>query len=169
MKIYFSKCNFSINNELNLKQGYLVFCLCMGRFGNQADHFLGSMTFAKELNRTLVLPSFHNAKYSDIFNETKLNEYHRSIPSQVFMQHIAPKYWPPSERTAFCWLPPDLITKESKCEMRNGYPSEAYWSSLGVDSFSKSVIFKFDYSEYEQWRQNYPPKDYPVIALKGNY
>ena len=148
-------------------KGYLIFCLCMGRFGNQADHFLGAMSFARKLNRTMVLPHFHSAKYSDYFNESKLNEYHRFISSNDFMKYVAPKHWPPDERTSFCWLPESMITSESKCDMKNGYPSEAYWSRLGIDSFRRSIIFSFDYSEHEKWREKYPPEKFKVIALKG--
>lgn len=59
------------------------------------------MSFAKELNRTLVVPPFityKNIPYSDWFKIEKLSEFHRIISAEDFMQYLAPKHWPEGER-----------------------------------------------------------------------
>ena len=81
--------------------GYIIYCPCMGRFGNQAEQFLGTLQFAKHLNRTLILPPFiEYVKYSiafipfgDYIQVQPLQEYHRVITMDHFMKRLAPIIW----------------------------------------------------------------------------
>merc|ERR1719339_231542 len=75
--------------------GYLAYCPCMGRFGNQADQFLGSLAFARGLGRTLILPPWimysatqgnvEFVAWDSVFNMTVLEEFHKVITMDEFM------------------------------------------------------------------------------------
>lgn len=60
---------------------YLTFCPCHGRLGNQLDQFVGVISFAKRLNRSLLMPGpltykseSVNYKFSEIFDLDTLNQ-----------------------------------------------------------------------------------------------
>ena len=80
----------------------------MGRFGNQADQFLGALAFAQGLNRTLVLPPWIvypssrpgtslKIPFDEWFRVDHVQEYHRAITMEDFMREFAPRVWPPGE------------------------------------------------------------------------
>ncbi|RNA29388.1 GDP-fucose O-fucosyltransferase 1 [Brachionus plicatilis] len=146
--------------------GYVFFCLCMGRFGNQADHLLGSMSFAKHLNRTLVVPPFRtykNVPFDEWFKLEDLEKYHRIISAEDFMKFIAPEYWTEKDRIGFCWS----YEPNQECKLKDGNPMENFWTELGVDRFPKSVNFILSFNDYEQWRIQFPASKYPVLAFRG--
>ncbi|KAK2181134.1 hypothetical protein NP493_409g01017 [Ridgeia piscesae] len=146
--------------------GYIFFCLCMGRFGNQADHFLGSLAFAKRINRTLVLPPFRtyrNVMFTEWFKQEVVAQYHRVILAEDFMKHLAPKHWPVGHRIGFCWLPQN---SDAKCVMKEGNPFGPFWDGLKVD-FDDYIIYHLSYYETERWNEEYPGDKYPVIAMRG--
>ncbi|XP_076033993.1 O-fucosyltransferase 1 [Oratosquilla oratoria] len=159
--------------------GYILYCPCMGRFGNQADHFLGSLGFAKGLNRTLVLPPWVEYKpgisksiqvpFDTYFKTEPLNTIHRVMTMEEFMKKLAPKIWPPEKRVAFCYM---ARHNSEGCNAKEGNPFGPFWDTYDVD-FVGSQFYKplnYDVHHHDmavKWNQEFPPSEWPVLAFVG--
>lgn len=145
--------------------GYVFFCLCMGRFGNQAEHFLGGLSFAKAVNRTLVLPGFRtykNIPFDDWFKVEPIAEYHKKvILAEDFMADLAPEHWPVGKRTGFCYAP-----RDGTCVMKNGNPFTNFWDEYGVDFDDIHPLEEY-YANTQRFMSRYPGDKYPVLAMRG--
>ncbi|EDO34766.1 predicted protein [Nematostella vectensis] len=160
-------------------EGFVVYCPCMGRFGNQADQFLGALAFAKGLNRTLVLPPWivypsqrpggsERISFDSWFRVNPLTQYHRVVTMEKFMKTIAPSVWPPGKRIGFCYN----YRRGSKCAMKEGNPFGPFWDHFKIDfdDFREHSGLLWDTGEpyvREGWNSRYPVSEYPVIALMG--
>ncbi|KAK3925190.1 GDP-fucose protein O-fucosyltransferase 1 [Frankliniella fusca] len=164
------------------ENGYIVYCPCMGRFGNQADHFLGSLGFAKGLNRTLVLPPWVEYRYgqprsiqvpfSNYFNVTKLLDFHKVITMESFMQDIAPLIWPPEKRIAFCYTARGNGETEKSCNPKEGNPFGPFWDTFNIDFVGSEFYGPLHYDIHHsdmasRWAESYPPEEWPVLAFTG--
>ncbi|XP_055693381.1 GDP-fucose protein O-fucosyltransferase 1 [Lutzomyia longipalpis] len=170
-----------IDIDLN---GYLAYCPCMGRFGNQADHFLGAFAFAKHLNRTLILPPWVEYRqgqmksiqvpFNRYFQVEPLKEYHRVILMHEFMEKIGTAVWPEGKRIAFCYMARKALngSETNSCNAKDGNPFGPFWDEFRVN-FVDSVFYgPLNYDVHhgdvaEKWKEQYPAKRYPVLAFSG--
>ncbi|XP_001602191.2 GDP-fucose protein O-fucosyltransferase 1 [Nasonia vitripennis] len=159
--------------------GYIAYCPCMGRFGNQADHFLGALGFAKALNRTLVLPPWVEYRTGEIksiqvpfdtyFNVSEIQKCHRAILMADFMRDITPIHWPPSERISFCYA---ARGQTESCNAKDGNPFGPFWDTFNVDFVDSEFYGPLHYDVHHtdmafQWRQKYTSAKWPVLAFTG--
>lgn len=169
--------------------GYILFCPCMGRFGNQMDYFLGSLAFAKTLNRTLVLAPFieyaplqsksKQIAFDSYFRVDSVNEFHRAVTMEYFFRHIAEKLWPNNKRIAFCYQKRKSHgvgagAADDACASKSGNPSGPFWEHYGVDFVGAELHAPLLYDTVRvpdlsrKWSKRYPADKWPVIAFAGS-
>ncbi|UYV73442.1 O-fut1 [Cordylochernes scorpioides] len=154
--------------------------MCPGRFGNQADHFLGALGFAKGLDRTLVLPPWVEYKFglprsiqvpfNTYFKVEPLLKYHRVMLMEKFMSEVAPKVWPEGQRKAFCYM---SRGDNGECNAKEGNPFGPFWDTFNVSFDGSEFYGPLHYDIYhhkrmaDDWSRRFPPKKFPVLAFTG--
>lgn len=162
-------------------RGYIMYCPCMGRFGNQAEQLLGSLLFAKSLNRTLLLPPFIHyglghvpvlEPFENIIQVEPIKEYHNVMLLTDFMTTNAKKTWPPGSRQFYCYSSRDLksdINNFQSCDALKGQPFNAFWSFFNI-SEEASIIYKplsTNPNLAQDWARLYPAEKHPVLTFVG--
>eukprot|EP00048_Salpingoeca_helianthica_P022799 m.20423 g.20423 ORF g.20423 m.20423 type:complete len:385 (-) comp7833_c0_seq1:36-1190(-) len=148
--------------------GYVLYCPCMGRLGNQMSHLLGAINFAMANNRTLVVPPFieyHGTPrfipYASHFNLSALAQVHRVIAMETFMKEIAPRVWPAAERHMYCFVNNNEMSQPD-CQTKQGSPFGPFWDHFSVD-FVRDVGITPSFDAHPELT----PLSHPVIALRG--
>ena len=159
--------------------GYVMYCPCMGRFGNQAEHFLGALAFTKGLNRTLVVPPWveyppgrlksHQEPYSSYFKLSALEAYLPVISMEKFMSSHSETIWPSGHRDVLCY---QARGDSPGCNAKEGNPFGPFWDTFNID-FDGSQFFgplSFDTKQANvanQWNTRFPKNKYPVLPFTG--
>ncbi|XP_022092846.1 GDP-fucose protein O-fucosyltransferase 1-like isoform X2 [Acanthaster planci] len=168
--------------EWESSKGYLLYCPCSGRYGNQLEQLMGALLFSSKLGRVLVIPPFimypsalepvpQNA-YVQIDEYFELDEIKKFYPDVItmedFMTELAPLYWKQGNRIAYCSNGLADINN-GKCT-RDGNPFRTFWEDQGIE-FDDSAVWTNLYFNVEhtgiakQWKEAFPASEHPVLAL----
>ncbi|XP_015519245.2 GDP-fucose protein O-fucosyltransferase 1 [Neodiprion pinetum] len=174
-QVYMGYCKYAEIDE----NGYILYCPCMGRFGNQADNFLGALGFSIALNRTLVVPPWVEYRtgetksvqvpFDTYFNVSQLESCHRVIVMEEFMKKIAPTVWPESKRISFCY---SVRGSTGSCNAKDGNPFGPFWDTFDVEFVGSEFYGPLHYDVHHsdmvyQWSRKYPSSYWPVLAFTG--
>ncbi|XP_075212850.1 O-fucosyltransferase 1 isoform X2 [Lycorma delicatula] len=168
----------AFSNEVH-GQGFIAYCPCMGRFGNQADHFLGALAFSKGINRTLILPPWVEYRYGQpksiqvpfdsYFQVGPLKKFHNIITMEEFMKDLAPTVWPPEKRISFCYT---ARGSNNQCNAKEGNPFGPFWDTFNIDFVGSEFYGPLHYDVHHsdmnaKWNEKYPSDKWPVLAFAG--
>lgn len=160
---------------------HLKFHTFPGRFGNQADHFLGVLAFSKSINRTLILPPWVEYRYGEpksiqvpfdtYFKTEALSKYHRVVTMEQFMSNIAQSVWPKKKRISFCYTQRTGEIEQS-CNAKSGNPFGPFWNTFDIDFVDSEFYGPLNYDAHNdvmanKWKQQYHAKEWPVLAFTG--
>lgn len=172
--------------------GYVMFCPCMGRFGNQADHYLGALAFAKAVNRTLVLPPFVEYRpgerrsvqvpFDTYFRVEPIRAFHdRVVTMEDFFRSVTlrDQVWPAERRVSFCYSqrqPGPNPTQEDHrggiCYAKSGNPFGPFWDTFSVTFVGSKTYGPIHFDVHhpgmgDEWSKKFPADTWPVLAFTG--
>ena len=124
------------SSQIVTDEHFFTFCPCMGRIGNQLEHYLQAFELSLNTGRTLILPPFvdWNVKpvrfvsFEKIFdlNFLKTNGLSNVVTFETFMSKYGDTW---TDRRAFC------TTRSEKTCGEFGHLGEPgnYWKRLGIE------------------------------------
>ncbi len=149
-------------------EGYLLYCPCMGRLGNQVAQLVGTLEVARASGRTLVLPPFIDYRrsgtyfrpFGEIFDVETVRQLVPAVTMEEFLSDpdLETK-WPAAERRLYCPRRDD----SGKCKMPAGNPHKTFWDHFGIE-FTGSLATA---SSSAKLVADLAAAEHPVIALGG--
>lgn len=146
---------------------------------------MGSINFAKSLNRTLIVPPWIEYRQGELksiqvpfdnyFQIEPLKQFHRVISMEQFMTNLGNDIWPTDLRQSFCYMERKSLSGSTKkdCHAKEGNPFGPFWDEFKIDFIASEFFSPLNYDTFhshnmiDKWQQKYPADSWPVLAFTG--